>query len=162
MGLLLLMILHESRIFWIPFAHVLRVPVQFCLLLEGGNDATGRTAVSWHSRFARHRELATLTATLAQALSRFTISLNAWDLQPDKKWFHATIVNRLLTDKSSKIMEGLAATQTDIPSVALSGSVLSLLHAYLAALTGGSAISVHIGILWCDRSCSMMRDSGSP
>ncbi len=113
-------------------------PVLFTLGGWERRDGTHGGVVAFSVRASP--ELATLTATLAQALSRFTISLNAWDLQPDKKWFHATIVNRLLTDKSSKIMEGLAATQTDIPSVALSGSVLSLLHAYLAALTGGSAI----------------------
>ncbi|MGA2105284.1 2'-5' RNA ligase family protein [Methanoregula sp.] len=54
-------------------------------------------------------ELVRLTSIIGQGLSSFTISLNAWDQQPDKKWFHATIANRLPTIKAEEILHGLDA-----------------------------------------------------
>ncbi len=55
--------------------------------------------------------LAGLTGALARALSGFTISLNAWDLRPDEKWFHVTIANLLPPGKSEEIASMLAAQE---------------------------------------------------
>ena len=52
--------------------------------------------------------LVDLVITLSTALSGFTISLNAWDLYPEKKWYHATIANRLPPKKADEIIDGLA------------------------------------------------------
>ncbi|HVP96003.1 2'-5' RNA ligase family protein [Methanoregula sp.] len=78
------------------------------------------TLQGWESREGMHGgvvafsirpslSLLILTETLSKALSGFTISLNAWDLYPDKKWFHVTIANRLPPKKSGEIISGLAA-----------------------------------------------------
>jgi calcineurin-like phosphoesterase family protein len=56
--------------------------------------------------------LAGLTGALARALSGFTISLNAWDLRPEEKWFHVTIANLLPPEKSEEIASLLAAQET--------------------------------------------------
>ncbi|MFA6362581.1 2'-5' RNA ligase family protein [Methanoregula sp.] len=53
-----------------------------------------------------------LTAALARALSRFTVSLNVWDLRPEEKWFHVTIANLLPPGKSEEIVSMLAAQET--------------------------------------------------
>jgi len=55
--------------------------------------------------------LAGLTGELARALSGFTLSLNAWDLRPDEKWFHVTIANLLPPGKSEEIASLLAAQE---------------------------------------------------
>ena len=79
-------------------------------------------------------ELAGLTGTLARALSGFTISLNPWDLQPDKKWFHTTIANRLPPGKSEEIMTGLVALQSDPSRDSPHGSIVPSLRSRLVAL----------------------------
>jgi calcineurin-like phosphoesterase family protein/2'-5' RNA ligase len=68
-------------------------------------------------------DLARLTAAIARALSMFTISLNAWDLQPDEKWFHVTIANLLPPGKAEEIASLLAVpgTVTPVPAVAVPG-----------------------------------------
>jgi calcineurin-like phosphoesterase family protein/2'-5' RNA ligase len=58
-------------------------------------------------------DLARLTAAIARALSSFTISLNAWDLQPDEKWFHVTIANLLPPGKAEEIASLLAVPGTN-------------------------------------------------
>jgi calcineurin-like phosphoesterase family protein len=57
--------------------------------------------------------LSGLTGALARALSRFTISLNAWDLRPDEKWYHVTIANLLPPGKSEEIASMLSAQEKD-------------------------------------------------
>ena len=60
-------------------------------------------------------DLARLTAAIARALSSFTIPLNAWDLQPDEKWFHVTIANLLPPGKAEEIVSLLAVPGTVTP-----------------------------------------------
>ena len=78
--------------------------------------------------------LVRLTATLARALSCFTVSLNAWDLRPDEKWFHVTIVNRLPPGKSEEIVLGLTSPEHDAPSRPAAGPVTPGLVARLLSL----------------------------
>jgi calcineurin-like phosphoesterase family protein/2'-5' RNA ligase len=78
--------------------------------------------------------LAELTATLARALSRFTVSLNGWDLQPDKKWFHVTIANRLPPGKSEEISSRLAAPEHEVHSRPADGSNITGLRTRILAL----------------------------
>jgi calcineurin-like phosphoesterase family protein len=58
-------------------------------------------------------ELAGLTAALAREFSQFTISLNAWDLRPDEKWFHVTIANLLPPGKSEEIASMLSGLENE-------------------------------------------------
>ena len=48
-----------------------------------------------------------LTRDIAQVLSPLTTSQNAWDTDPDQKWFHVTIANRLASDQASAIFAWL-------------------------------------------------------
>ena len=68
-------------------------------------------------------DLARLTEAIARALSSFTITLNAWDLQPDEKWFHVTIANLLPPGKSEEIVSLLAVpgTVAPVPAAAVPG-----------------------------------------
>jgi calcineurin-like phosphoesterase family protein len=78
--------------------------------------------------------LTELVTTLARALSGFTISLNPWDLQPDRKWFHATIANRLPPGKAGEMMEGLAIMERRNLSTSVQQSLHLSLRVFLAAL----------------------------
>jgi calcineurin-like phosphoesterase family protein len=49
-----------------------------------------------------------LTTEIAGSLQSITTSLNGWDAQPDQKWFHVTIANRLDTRRASKIFAVLS------------------------------------------------------
>ena len=49
-----------------------------------------------------------LVAGLSHTLATITTSLNPWDRDPELKWFHATIANRLPLGKAGGMMEGLS------------------------------------------------------
>jgi calcineurin-like phosphoesterase family protein len=51
--------------------------------------------------------LRTLTAGIAAALLPITRSLNAWDAQPERKWFHVTVANRLDLKTASGVFAAL-------------------------------------------------------
>ncbi len=48
-----------------------------------------------------------LTRDIAEALSPLTTSQNTYDAEPDKKWFHVTIANRLSRDQADAVYQGL-------------------------------------------------------
>lgn len=75
-----------------------------------------------------------LTAALARALSCFTISLNAWDLRPDEKWFHVTIANLLPPGKSEEIAALLSAQEPGAACRSGNTSLSSGLRTRLLAL----------------------------
>jgi calcineurin-like phosphoesterase family protein len=52
-----------------------------------------------------------LTRSIAGALSPLSDSYNHWDGQPEKKWFHVTIANRLDKQKAASIYAMLDAVQ---------------------------------------------------
>ncbi|MFZ0005589.1 MAG: 2'-5' RNA ligase family protein [Methanoregula sp.] len=84
-------------------------------------------------------ELVKLTSLISQKLSCLTISLNAWDLQADKKWFHATIANRLPPGKAEEVFNGLAAMSKTDFSLHSSSSIsfqLSSFFVRLATMAG--------------------------
>jgi calcineurin-like phosphoesterase family protein len=54
--------------------------------------------------------LRNLTRSLAGTLRPISESLNAWDSQPEKKWFHVTIANRLGADLAESRFSKLART----------------------------------------------------
>lgn len=52
-------------------------------------------------------ELRSLTAGLSAALTPIVESMNAWDGQPDQKWFHVTIANRLEAEAAFRAFASL-------------------------------------------------------
>jgi calcineurin-like phosphoesterase family protein len=56
-----------------------------------------------------------LTRDIAGALSPITISQNAYDAEPDKKWFHVTIANRLGSDQAAEVFLGLTTATEKNP-----------------------------------------------
>ncbi len=52
-------------------------------------------------------QLRALTTSLAELLSNIALSHNLWDANPDSKWFHVTIANRMDDDQASKIYASL-------------------------------------------------------
>jgi calcineurin-like phosphoesterase family protein len=85
-------------------------------------------------------ELTRLVSNLARALSGFALSLNPWDLQPEAKWFHATITNRLPPGKSERIIHGLFSMQAGMPRIYPFRSIASLLPASISALVKRTGI----------------------
>jgi calcineurin-like phosphoesterase family protein/2'-5' RNA ligase len=79
-------------------------------------------------------DLARLTAAIARALSSFTITLNAWDLQPDKKWFHITIANLLPPGKAEEIASLIALPGTGTPLCPAAVPAVGGMRSWLLAL----------------------------
>jgi len=48
-----------------------------------------------------------MTRDIATAISPLTTSQNVWDADPDEKWFHVTIANRLDAARASAVYRGL-------------------------------------------------------
>jgi calcineurin-like phosphoesterase family protein len=48
-----------------------------------------------------------LTAEIAKRLAPLSVSLNGWDSQPERKWFHVTVANRLERGMASEILSRL-------------------------------------------------------
>jgi calcineurin-like phosphoesterase family protein len=67
--------------------------------------------------------LRSLSANLSMALLPLCRSLNAWDTEPERKWFHVTIANRLDLRKASSVFS--AVTGISPPADAPQGKVLS-------------------------------------
>jgi calcineurin-like phosphoesterase family protein len=82
-------------------------PVPF--LLDGWEkrDGTHGSVIAFPVRASE--PLRQLTRDIGSALSPLTTSLNAWDHEPDQKWFHVTIANRLGSDKASAVFLSLTA-----------------------------------------------------
>lgn len=57
-----------------------------------------------------------LTRDIAQVLSPLTTSQNAYDSDPDQKWFHVTIANRLASDHASAIFTWLTGQVHKTPN----------------------------------------------
>jgi calcineurin-like phosphoesterase family protein len=55
--------------------------------------------------------LKTLTALLADAVSPIVHSENIWDANPESKWFHVTIANRLDSGIAEKVFDALTGKQ---------------------------------------------------
>ena len=123
--------------------------VQFLLdtigTIAGSIGAVPFTLDGWERRDGMHGgvvafsvspspALVRLSATLARALSCFTISLNAWDLRPDEKWFHVTIANRLPPGKAEEIVSGLTAPGYDASGSPATGPNTAGLRTRLLAL----------------------------
>lgn len=58
-----------------------------------------------------------LTRDLAQVLSPLTTSQNAYDGEPDQKWFHVTIANRLGSDQASTVFLQLTGQAQKTPDL---------------------------------------------
>ncbi|MDD1684267.1 MAG: 2'-5' RNA ligase family protein [Methanoregula sp.] len=57
-----------------------------------------------------------MTRDIARVLSPLTISQNAWDQDPDEKWFHATLANRLDADRASAVFSRLTGNDGETPN----------------------------------------------
>lgn len=55
--------------------------------------------------------LVMLTATITQAILPITETMNAWDDQPEKKWFHVTIANRLDATTATKVFTRITSPE---------------------------------------------------
>jgi calcineurin-like phosphoesterase family protein/2'-5' RNA ligase len=58
-----------------------------------------------------------ITRDIAEILSPRTTSQNAYDKEPDQKWFHVTIANRLGPDQASTIFSRLTSQAQKTPDV---------------------------------------------
>jgi calcineurin-like phosphoesterase family protein len=81
----------------------------------------GFTIGGWEKREGMHgsviaftvnpsEDLRTLTTAVAGSLVSRVVSANVWDGQPDKKWFHVTIANRLDPAAGARVFSGLSGT----------------------------------------------------
>jgi calcineurin-like phosphoesterase family protein len=86
-------------------------------------DPVAFTIDGWEKREGMHgsviafsvhpsEKLKDLTASIAGALFPLAQNINAWDGQPEKKWFHATIANRLDPETATRIFSCLTSCIT--------------------------------------------------
>jgi calcineurin-like phosphoesterase family protein len=75
--------------------------------------------------------LRTLTTSLATSLFPRVESINVWDGQPEKKWFHVTIANRLDQETGARIFSELAgpvrpAVNHELPAAGFFDTLVNL------------------------------------
>jgi calcineurin-like phosphoesterase family protein len=86
--------------------------------VAAGFDPCGFLIDGWEKRDGMHGSviafpvrptvpLKELTRQVAEVLLPITTSQNAWDKEPDLKWFHVTIANRLSSDQASDVFTRL-------------------------------------------------------
>jgi calcineurin-like phosphoesterase family protein len=80
-------------------------PVPF--LLDGWEKRDGMHGSVIAFPVRASEPLRQLTRDIADVLSPISISQNAWDADPDQKWFHVTIANHLGPDQASAVFSGL-------------------------------------------------------
>jgi calcineurin-like phosphoesterase family protein len=80
-------------------------PVPF--LLDGWEKRDGMHGSVIAFPVRPSESLRLMTRDIAGVLSPITASQNAWDAEPDKKWFHVTIANRLGPDQASAVYSHL-------------------------------------------------------
>ena len=56
-------------------------------------------------------QLADLTGAIATSVGRLAETFNAWDADPDQKWFHVTIANRLERERAGTIYRHLESQE---------------------------------------------------
>jgi calcineurin-like phosphoesterase family protein len=61
-------------------------------------------------------ELMTLTRMLARKLTPVTDGSNVWDRDPDQKWFHVTVANRLPAAQADTILNELTEKSVPVPA----------------------------------------------
>jgi len=92
--------------------------------IAGRYDPLPFTIDGWETREGMHGSviafpvipsdsLQKLTASIAEVLSPLVYSHNAWDAQPERKWFHVTVANRLDRKMASEIFSELAGREQD-------------------------------------------------
>jgi calcineurin-like phosphoesterase family protein len=76
-------------------------------LIDGWEKRDGMhgSVIAFPVRASEH--LRQITREIAQVLTPLTTSQNVWDGEPDQKWFHVTIANRLGSDQASAIFSRL-------------------------------------------------------
>jgi calcineurin-like phosphoesterase family protein len=73
-----------------------------------------------------------ITAEIARELPSIVQSLNVWDNEPDKKWFHVTVANRLDAKRASDIFAALTGQDQELPEHdGTSGRILTHLLNFL-------------------------------
>lgn len=87
-------------------------PVPF--LLDGWEKRDGMHGSVIAFPVRASEPLRRLTGEIARVLSPLTISQNAWDQDPEKKWFHVTIANGLDADHASAVYSGLTGTGSEV------------------------------------------------
>jgi calcineurin-like phosphoesterase family protein len=74
-----------------------------------------------------------ITRDIARVLAPLVTSQNAWDGEPDRKWFHVTIANRLDSDRASSIFSRLAGEEGETrEKEGLQGKKTGLLQRFLS------------------------------
>jgi len=61
--------------------------------------------------------LKNLTASIAENLIPISHSYNGWDVDPEKKWFHVTIANRIDTKNAEKIFSVIVNSSDVLPRI---------------------------------------------
>ncbi len=77
--------------------------------------------------------LRNLTREIAEALSPVATSQNSWDAEPDKKWFHVTIANRLGPDQATEVFLHLTGHPEKVPEQEVQKKKPSLFQRFLSA-----------------------------
>jgi len=104
-----------------------------------------------------------LTRDIAQILSPLTTSQNAWDSDPDQKWFHVTIANRLDSDQASAIVTWLAGRVNETTSKeAMQEKKPGLLQRFLTGAKRVKPVSTIPPVLLDETGIriTVMKDSG--
>ncbi|MFA5221345.1 MAG: 2'-5' RNA ligase family protein [Methanoregula sp.] len=94
--------------------------------IAGNYDPLLFSIGSWEKREGMHGSVIAYSVTPSEALKKITheiagaciplsTSMNAWDGQPDEKWFHITVANFLKKKKAEEIFTGLSRT-ADVPA----------------------------------------------
>jgi calcineurin-like phosphoesterase family protein len=86
-------------------------PVPF--LLDGWEKRDGMHGSVIAFPVQASEPLRQMTRDIARVLSPLTISQNAWDQDPEKKWFHVTITNRLDADRASAVFSRLTGDNSE-------------------------------------------------
>ena len=84
-----------------------------------------------------------MTREIAVSLLPITCSQNGWDAEPERKWFHVTVANRLELAKASRVFAALPGPDDAGPASRQPGEFLSrflhLIHAIVASGEAGIA-----------------------
>ncbi len=83
-------------------------PVPF--LIDGWEKREGMHGSVIAFPVTASEQLRQLTRGIAEVLSPITTSLNAYDGDPDRKWFHVTIANRLESARAEEVYAGITGT----------------------------------------------------
>jgi calcineurin-like phosphoesterase family protein/2'-5' RNA ligase len=84
-------------------------------LIHGYDTNQGLNGAVIAYRVIPTHRLADLTEAVARSVGRLAETFNTWDMDPDQKWFHVTIANRLERDSAATIYRHLETREPYAP-----------------------------------------------